>query len=330
MKANGEIKLELAQALQSYNTRMNFVFALDDPSNPGYRHVLLTVKPPGNLDEYKLELKGVWTPIESDLTVKLASENGQPLFEFEAKRSNYATIKYSLLWPSQGVSFQFESVNEIRDFNDFDVSAKLAILALAGRTEIPDRSIDFKLGCKSPQGGAIEASGKVHVVGESRDVEYQVEYNHSGNGDTFDVSVSAKGCEVLKLRRSPQNGGRLNSLALKCSPGFDGELSVYETLTTNTRPMKVKLSETWTGLDMDMTLDIDAREGKMDVKHNGDTHEVYAVLHTTEGKNFMVTYKRNDDVKFLLDSKFEYPMKGFLHINVGSTFDLEAEISHDR
>ena len=327
MKANGEMELELAQRLQHYNTRMNFIFALSDPSNAGYRHVLLTAKPPGNLDEYKFELKGVWFPEESDLTVKLSNENGQPLFEFEAKRSSYANIKYSLSVPSQDIRAQFESVNEIRDFNDFDVSAKLS-----AKSRNEERSIDFKLACKSPQSGVIDASGTVNIMRGSRSEEYQIEYKHSESGDIFDISVTAKGCEILKLKRSPQNGGRMNSLTLRCSPNpaLNGDLTVFETLTTRSNPLEVKLSETWTGLDMEMSLDLDAREGKLDVKHNGDTHEIYAILHTTEGKNFMVTYKKNNVEEFLLDSKFEYPMKGFLDINVGSTFDLRAEITHDR
>ena len=67
------MELELPEPFDDYNTILNLEFALDDPSNTGDRHVLFRARN-GALGDYKLELKGVWTLGESDLTVKLTGK----------------------------------------------------------------------------------------------------------------------------------------------------------------------------------------------------------------------------------------------------------------
>ena len=76
------------------------------------------------------------------------------MIDFEAKRNGYANIKYSLELPSRDIKAQFESINEIRDEDDFDVSAKVIV-----RDRQFEQSMDFTLGCKSPEEGAIDVKG---------------------------------------------------------------------------------------------------------------------------------------------------------------------------
>ena len=79
-----------------------------------FRHILFTITPTEML-EYKFELKGIWTLVNSDLTVIVTEkrrEREKTLMEFSAKRNSHKlskiSIDYELSVPTERISLKFE------------------------------------------------------------------------------------------------------------------------------------------------------------------------------------------------------------------------------
>ena len=323
--AYAELAWELPSRLQAsgpYDARFKIRYTVRDRSNPYFKNVLFLAKLPmiqGDR-EYKLEYNGIWSPQESDLTITLSKQNGEALIDFVAKRTGYSNIEYTLDIRRLGIRARFVSINEFRGINDFDVSVKIQVL---------NHEVEFSLDCTSPDVGAINVEARL-TGSMGTGFNILTTYQHSNNGDIFELTLKDNECEVLKLKRALHDNGRMNSIALGCRDGINGRMDLFETLTTNESPYKVKITETWTGLDIDLNIDVEAKEGLLKVQNGVDSYELHAVVQTSNGKNFLVSFKKNDITEFLLDSHFELPMKGSIDIQVGSAFDLKAEITHDK
>ena len=72
-KGTIDFKLDVAFQRIEHSTEAQLVFEF---AAGGFKHILVTVKPP-HMQEYKFELKGIWTLENSDFTVTLTDQNSR-------------------------------------------------------------------------------------------------------------------------------------------------------------------------------------------------------------------------------------------------------------
>ena len=227
-----------------------------------FRHILFTITPTEVL-EYKFELKGIWTLVNSDLTVIVTEKNSgreKTLMEFSARRTSHKlskiSIDYDLSIPTERISLKFEcNININR--NDFDVSAKLSN---------PDDGVtggEVQLSFNAPQRGSVTLNGKLGVQRQ----EWSINYDHSNYGDLLELIVNGNGCDYLKVKRTAKDNGRLHTLSLNCSP-FDGDVELFMDIDPY-HNYKLILSESWTGGKLETNIDVMSKkiDGSVKLTH---------------------------------------------------------------
>ena len=229
-----------------------------------FRHILFTITPTEML-EYKFELKGIWTLVNSDLTVIVTEKwNGREktLMEFSAKRNSHKlskiSIDYELSVPTERISLKFEcniNIRDLYDLYDFDVSAKLSDNGVT-RGEV---QLSFNI----RQRGSVTLNGKLGVQRQ----EWSINYDHSNYGDLLELIVNGNGCDYLKVKRTAKDHGRLHTLSLNCSP-FDGDVELFMNIDPY-HNYKLILSESWTGGKLETNIDVMSKkiDGSVKLTH---------------------------------------------------------------
>ena len=234
-KGTIDFKLDVAFHRIEHSTEAQLVFEF---AAGGFKHILVTVKPP-HMQEYKFELKGIWTLENSDFTVTLTDQNSRrekTLLEFVAKRNSYSSIEYGLDVPKKRLDVKFESNINVRRADDFDVSAKL------NSQKMPLSSASLELSFNARQFGRATLNGKLEVQHHGPEQDWRINYDHSNHGDLFELIVQGNGCDYLKVKRAAKDNGRLHTLSLNCSP-YAGDVDLFMDLEP--RNLKLILSESW-------------------------------------------------------------------------------------
>ena len=240
----------------------------------GHKELSFSVKP-NDREEWKGEMKGVWTLEKSDFTAQLESPR-RTLMEFEAKRESYTNMKYHLKIPSDRIDAAFESTINVRRSDDFDASAQLHLNSIEVRRwddydpRSPTSFFDLPMGIFAPN---VELAfnarqrGKVNLdvkLDQGNGIKRALRYEHSNFGDLIEFAASAYDCDYLLFKRTAKDNGRQHILSLDCqNNNWNGNLEVFYQMGRDN--LKFKMAESWTGGDFECNLNRSNRINKIDV-----------------------------------------------------------------
>ena len=205
----------------------------------GHKELSFSVKP-NDREEWKGEMKGVWTLEKSDFTAQLESPR-RTLMEFEAKRESYTNMKYHLKIPSERIDAAFESTINVRRSDDFDASAQLHLNSFAPSVE---------LAFNARQRGKVNLDVKLD---QGNGIKRALRYEHSNFGDLIEFAASAYDCDYLMFKRTAKDNGRQHILSSDCqNNNWNGNLEVFYQMGRDN--LKLKMAESWTGGDFEGNL----------------------------------------------------------------------------